>query len=162
MFVMAHTKNYILVLFLFLLLNSICSCDTLFPEPDEPELPPITTTSENIFGAIINEEVRETSSKFFITALHPRDSILQLSSELDGISSDRKILISLQISGIKIEEGEYQSTNFPNTNYFIFKYNEDVEECDLDPFSDSDGIFNGTLHITHLDPTKQILSGTFE
>ena len=151
-------KYFTLLLTLFI----FTSCELIFPDPPEPELPPITTTGENTFGAIVNGEIRSTSSAFFITALHPRDSILQISGRMDGINSGREITLSLHISGIRIEEDFYETTPYLRPSFFLFAFNEDIEECYLDPRLDDGVIYEGNLEIIHLDRSNQIISGTFE
>ena len=140
---------------LLLTLFIFTSCELIFPDPPEPELPPITTTGENTFGAIVNGEIRTTSSSFFITALHPRDSILQISGELrDG---DSRFIIGFGLNRDAAAVKEYNST-FGNA-FFVFN---NIDDCVLDSGTDNDVIYEGKFEIIHLDPINQIMSGTFE
>lgn len=154
---MKHITIITLLLALLLLVN----CEDNFPD----ELPPITTTGENTFGALMNGEVYV-----------PNGSLLQFAIDFDFPSKDNnyQFLINTVRSSNETELDDARIRILqPNVRaigiYEIFKASADYqlisyiheERYDTSQFNACKELV-GELNIIHLDTISKIISGTFE
>uniref|UniRef100_UPI00404778B3 hypothetical protein n=1 Tax=Roseivirga sp. TaxID=1964215 RepID=UPI00404778B3 len=154
-------KKLSLICLLSLSLLSV-QCDFLKIDDPKPELPPITMTGENTFGAIVNGKVWVPISKLKQTAIFQVSNNLQISAELEHINNGQEIDqdINILIFNEEIVEANFVFNSSKSDNFlFIFK---DINSCSYDIKSDSEVEYSGFLNINNLDKVNHIISGTFE
>jgi hypothetical protein len=162
---MKHLNSlFILLITLFLFI----SCKKEKVSPIE-QLPAATQEGKNTFGCLVNGNVFKPKGSFFGGANTECYYQYINSNNINGYvfqvagfrkeESRRVSMIRLHGDDILLKEGEtYQLLNQENTNmygsYFIIS-NPDVTEYSTSTTS------SGELKITHFDPEKFIVSGTF-
>ncbi|MEQ9288710.1 MAG: hypothetical protein RIG77_17445 [Cyclobacteriaceae bacterium] len=153
-------KN-ITIITLLLALLLLVNCEDNFPD----ELPPITTTGENTFGALMNGEVYV-----------PNGGLLQFAIDFDFPTKDNnyQFLIkttrtskesTLKDSRLRIWQTETKDVGIYNlfeasAEYRGIRYQNSEE---YDTLSNREcGNLIGTLEIMRLDTINKIISGTFD
>ncbi|MEC7755867.1 MAG: hypothetical protein VYB44_17680 [Bacteroidota bacterium] len=152
------------LLFILILAFSLTNCDLLkvgdSDTDKEPELPPITTTGENTFGAIVNGEVRVVTNFTKLTAIHQVSDIV----DIGGVFFDREKnidqSIGISISDEDILEDTYEFNSNTINNRF-FSFSDDNSDCLYSKKFNESTEFEGTLEIIKLDKSNKIISGVF-
>ena len=139
----------------------LCSCDSdddNTPQNPVNQLPEATQTGENTFGCLLDGEAFIPGS-----GINPLDCVYQLINgerffNLQGNNKDEdfnRTRISLSTNAKELEEGQtYQLIDNEEGNAFArFSYNANAT------FTSQNN--SGTLTITKLDLTNQIISGYF-
>jgi hypothetical protein len=148
-------KTYLLSLLLISLLCFI-SCDFgLTGDEDEDlteleKLPPLTTTGENTFGYLLNDQAINVKNTLRITALYQHGQ-LQLGGGVSNLEKD--IDITILLSDPLMLNKKY---SLKNTSKYV----------DFNIFStctyEFEETYEGSLNFVKIDRINFILSGTFE
>lgn len=159
------TKNLIPILLSFLFLVS-CKKDPLPPDPKTIVMPPLTHQGINSFGCYIDGELYVPNKGDSYWDLPPLSgSFNEITRDL-GLQSTRYINFDTgESDDIKI-----RANITGGVGVYNFRYNEESgsdgytnwygERCDY-YYREYPGFDLGKLTITHLDETKNIISGTF-
>ena len=149
----------ITILTLLLTLILLMNCEDNFPD----ELPPITTTGENAFGALMNGEVYVPNGNALTLAVDfdfPEPPINELRirtlrSSNESKTNEAQLVIHQQgineigIYNVTSAIAQYQLVSYANSERY-------------DTLYDACGELTGTLEIIHLDSVDRVISGTFE
>ena len=150
----------ILILIITAILSFGCERDDNFVT----ELPPITTTGENTFGALIEGEIyvpqlSGLSSRLAIEFDFPEPPDYFLSVRTTRTSQESSLkdanlwIRQPNVKKVDIYETMTASGDYKNTRYQNFFYHDTIENC---------GTLEGRLEIIHLDTINKIVSGIFE
>ncbi|WP_288368964.1 hypothetical protein [uncultured Roseivirga sp.] len=152
------------LLFILIFAFGLTSCDLLkvgdSDTDKEPELPPITTTGENTFGAIVNGEIRVVTSFVKLTAIHQVSDIIDIGGGF--FDRDRGIdqRIEIRMTNELIKEGDFQfDSNSDESRFFSFR--DENTGCLYKKNFDENTSFQGQLSILKLDKVNRTISGTF-
>jgi hypothetical protein len=137
-------------------------CDFLQIDDPKPELPPITITGENTFGAIVNGKVWVPISKLNQRAIHQTSDLLQFFAELESGKNEIDQNINIVISGEPVIPAIYHFDSKSNTTDRIFEWQDDITGCDYSFRINNSTQYLGKLEILKLDNVNHIVSGTFE
>lgn len=157
-------KTIILTALILLMISALVSCKKNPPVEPSDELPPLTEEGKNTFGCKINGMVWIPEAPFSIGGPVPLDATYKedtggLTIKATKKSDDGSIYEYIRFFGVEIlEEGTFEMSvlneditgfnDYTNTRYDCGGYKHDT-------------LNKGTLTITHLDKTNDILSGTF-
>lgn len=150
----------ILILISTAILSLACERDDNFAT----KLPPITTTGENTFGALIEGEVYVPQLSGLSSRLaiefdfpEPPDYFFSVrttrTSRESSLKSANLWIRQPYVKKVGLYETITASGDYKNTRYRNFFYHDTIENC---------GTLEGRLEIIHLDTINKIISGTFE
>ena len=151
------------LLFILILAFGLTSCDLLkvgdSGTDKEPELPPITTTGENTFGAIVNGDIWLPSSSIRQGAVFQTTELITIFADKEIGDIDQNFSITIRNESITEGRFEFNSSN-KEENRFV-EWQDDKSGCFYKAEDDSSQ-YTGSLDVIKLDKTNKIISGTFE
>ncbi|PIQ46927.1 MAG: hypothetical protein COW03_18110 [Cytophagales bacterium CG12_big_fil_rev_8_21_14_0_65_40_12] len=154
-------KKLSLICLLSLSLLSV-QCDFLKIDDPKPELPPITMTGQNTFGAIVNGDIRVNNDIIQLTAIHQVSNVLNIGGGFRYLKTGIDERISFSISGEEIKVGVYNFNSEDNEKRRNFSFANFNQGCLYDIVFEPDTKFDGKVEILKLDLVNSIISGTFE
>jgi len=146
-------KYFTLLLTLFI----FTSCELIFPEPPEPELPPITTTGEDTFGAMVNGVVWLPSSSIQLSSSFQSSKLIDFRAANNFEEFDQSM--SFGLNGELVQTGSFDFDSEIFDTRFLNWFDNSIGCRYLR--TDENTSFNGQLIISHLDQRNRIVSGTF-
>lgn len=151
-------KNILPVLLLIL----FSSCNKQEPEPEGPELPPLTHEGKNTFGCKINGEV-------WVAEVEPSIWNSDVQSYYNSQDSGRfSVQGNFEVESNVIEDVRLRAYNVFSTGSFELHAPEGNQKRGFDPGYPEDCTFYhdynnpGSLEITYFNTNSQIISGKFE
>ncbi len=139
-------------LVLFCSLGMLTACFSDDPSKEEPidQLPPLTTTGERTFGALINNKAYIAKGVSQVRAFYQGGGV-QISANVDTSTEDWEL------------EFLIKSLIQPNMKYILNSnhtgtFEEQIKNCEYI----TGDTYVGKINIIHLDEKNFIMSGTFE
>ncbi len=139
-------------LLLFCSLGMLTACFSDDPSKKEPieQLPPLTTTGERTFGALVNGEAFVVRITHDIVAIYQGGG-LQIAGGIDNNTIDQNLRIVIR--KLISKNQEYTLDDYHNADF-----NNQIKGC----WYKTDDNYTGKVKIVHLDEQNFIVSGTFE
>ncbi|WP_286743740.1 hypothetical protein [Roseivirga sp. UBA1976] len=150
------------LLFILILAFGLTSCDLLkVGDADkEPQLPPITNTGQNTFGAKVNGKIMVVNDIVKLTAIHQFPDALNIGGGYIDPKKNIDQRIQMSINGEEVKVGTYEISS-QNTDTREFAYIDDASNCIYLKSFNSSTKYEGTLEIVYLDRANTIISGIF-